>query len=98
MRMFMTVQMDTEASNRAIHDGTLGQLVDSTMERVAPEAVYFITRDGLRTMCVVFDLTEPTRMIDIAEPLFYGLNAKIDFTPAMTPDDVRQGIGRIAER
>ncbi|MEV0717711.1 hypothetical protein [Asanoa sp. NPDC050611] len=98
MRMLMTVQMDTEASTRAIHDGSLGQLVDSTMERITPEAVYFATRDGVRTMYVVFDLDEPVRMIEIAEPLFAGLQARIDFTPALTPDDVRQGIEPIAKR
>ncbi|GIF46501.1 hypothetical protein DFJ67_8356 [Asanoa ferruginea] len=97
MRMLMTVQMDTEATTRAIHDGTMSTLVESTMERFRPEAVYFSTHHGNRTIYIVFDLDAEVRMIEIAEPFFSGLNAKIDFAPAMTPDDVRQGLGRLPQ-
>jgi len=98
MRMVMTMQMDTEAANGAIQDGSMAKMMDSTMERFSPEAVYYTTRDGVRTVYVFFDLDEPARMIEIAEPLFEGLKAKIDFAPAMTPDDVRQGISRLPKR
>jgi hypothetical protein len=97
MRMVMTMQMDTEAANVAIGNGSLAKLMDSTMERFKPEAVYYTTRDGKRTVYVFFDLTEPSRMMEIAEPLFTGLKAKIDFAPAMTPDDVRQGMSRLSK-
>jgi hypothetical protein len=97
MRMVMTMQMDTEAANAAIANGSLAKLMDSTVERFRPEAVYYTTRDGKRTVYVFFDLTEPSRMMEIAEPLFAGLKAKIDFAPAMTPDDVRQGMSRLSK-
>jgi hypothetical protein len=97
MRMVMTMQMDTEAANAAIANGSLAKLMDSTVERFRPEAVYYTTRDGKRTVHVFFDLTEPSRMMEIAEPLFTGLKAKIDFAPAMTPDDVRQGMSRLSK-
>jgi hypothetical protein len=98
MRMVMTMQMDTEAASRAIQDGRMGKVMDSMMERFRPEAVYYTTRDGMRTAYVFFDLDEPARMIEMAEPLFESLKAKIDFAPAMTADDVRQGIGRLPKR
>ncbi|MEV4624055.1 hypothetical protein AB0J74_35755 [Asanoa sp. NPDC049573] len=98
MRMVMTMQMDTEAANSAIEDGKLGKMIDAMMERFEPEAVYFTTRDGMRTAYVFFDLAEPSRMIEMAEPLFSGLKARIDFAPAMTPDDVRQGISRLSKK
>jgi hypothetical protein len=95
MRMLMTVQMETEATNRAIQDGSLSTLMDSTMERFNAEAAYFTTRDGQRTVYIFFDFAEAPQMIEMAEPLFTGLNAKIDFAPVMTPDDVREGLGRL---
>ncbi|GIF68227.1 hypothetical protein Ais01nite_62620 [Asanoa ishikariensis] len=98
MRMVMTMQMETEAANRAIADGSLATVMDSMMERVNPEAVYYTTRDGMRTAYVFFELNEPAQMMDVAEPLFVGLKAKIDFAPAMTPDDVRQGMSRLSKR
>ncbi|MEV4534773.1 DUF3303 family protein [Asanoa sp. NPDC049518] len=98
MRMVMTMQMDTEAANDAIADGSMATVMDSTMDRFNPEAVYFTTRDGLRTMYMFFELDEPARMIDVAEPFFAGLKARIDFAPAMTADDVRQGLSRLSKR
>jgi hypothetical protein len=97
MRMLMTVQMEIDAGNRAIKDGTLAKLMDSTVERFRPESVYFATRAGERIIYIVFDLDEEVKMIAIAEPFFSGLNAKVDMTPAMTLDDVRHGLSRLSD-
>lgn len=95
MLMLMTVQMDTEAANRGIKDGSLPKLMDSAMEQLHTAAAYFTTRDGQRTAYMVFDLTEPAQMVQVAEPLFMGLNAKIDLAPVMKPEDLREGLGRL---
>ncbi len=95
MRMLMTVEMDTEASSRAIKDGTLPQVMESTISKLKPEAAYFTTHDGNRTAYIFFDLQEPAQMPQIAEPLFSGMNAKIDLSPVMNADDLREGLGRL---
>jgi len=95
MRMLMTVQMETEAASRSMQDGSLPKLMESTLEQLHPEAAYFSTHEGLRTAYIVFDLQDPARMVEVAEPLFAGLNAKIDLTPAMKPEDLREGMSRL---
>jgi hypothetical protein len=95
MRMLMTVEMDTEAASRSIKDGTLPKVMESTLSQLHPEAAYFTTHDGHRTAYIVFDLQEPAQMPQIAEPLFSGLGAKIDLSPVMNGDDLREGIGRL---
>ena len=95
MRVLMTVQMDTEASSRAIKDGSLPKVMESTLSQLHPEAAYFTTHDGYRTAYIVFDLQEPAQMPQIAEPLFSGLNARIFWSPVMNADDLREGIGRL---
>ncbi|HTF07418.1 MAG TPA: hypothetical protein VK659_04515 [Asanoa sp.] len=90
--------METEATNRAIQDGSLSQLLDSTMERFHAEAAYFSTLNGIRTVYIIFDLDEASRIIEIAEPLFTGLKAKIDLAPVMTADDVREGLSRLPRK
>lgn len=95
MRMLMTVEMDTEATSASIKDGSLAKMMDSTLSQLHPEAAYFTTHDGHRTAYIVFDLQEPAQMPQIAEPLFSGMKAKIDLSPVMNAEDLREGIGRL---
>jgi hypothetical protein len=92
MRMLLRAQMDTSVANKAIKDGTLPKLLQSTMEYLKPEAAFFTTTDGTRTAFIVFDLQEPAQMPAVAEPFFMELNAKVDFVPAMTAEDVQTGL------
>ena len=97
MRVLMTVEIDTEAGSRGIQDGSLPKAIQGALTQLKPEAAYFTTRHGHRTAYFVFDLQEPAQMPQVAEPLFMGLNAKIDMTPVMNADDVQQGMSRVAQ-
>jgi hypothetical protein len=95
--MLLRVQMDVEAGNRAIKDGSLTETLDRVMEQIKPEAAYFTAIDGKRTGLIFFDLQEPSQIPAIAEPFFMATNAAIDFLPVMTPDDVRKGLEEAAK-
>jgi hypothetical protein len=95
MRMLMTVEMDNEATNRAIQDKTMPQVLESALEKFHPEAAYFTTHDGQRTAYLVLDVTEPAQMVQISEPFFSNMNAKIDWSPVMNRDDLREGLSRL---
>jgi hypothetical protein len=92
MRMLLRVQMDTESANRAIRDGSFAQTMERVMNELHPEAAYFTAQDGKRTGFIVFDLKEPSDIPSIAEPFFMGVNADIDMSPCMTPEDVQVGL------
>ena len=95
MRMLMKVQLPTEAGNKAITDGTLPEIIRKTLERVQAEAAYFAAMDGHRTMLAVFDLKAASDIPAIAEPLFMGLNASVDFMPCMNVEDLRTGLSNV---
>ena len=95
MRMLMTVEMDNEAVSRSIQEHTMPDVLESTFERFHPEAAYFTTHDGQRTAYLVLDVTEPAQMVQIAEPFFSSMNAKIDWSPVMNRDDLREGLSRL---
>jgi hypothetical protein len=97
MRMLLKVQMDVEAGNRAIRDGSWGQAMERLMQQVQPEAAYFTAMDGKRTGLIFFDMKDPSQMPPVAEPLFMSVNASIDFSPAMTADDVQAGLQEAAK-
>ncbi|WP_370415730.1 hypothetical protein [Streptomyces fradiae] len=95
MRMLLKVQMDTEASNEAIKQGTLQKTMEAALEKLRPEAAYFTVEDGCRTGYLFFDLADPSELPAVSEPFFMGLNAKIHYSPVMNPDDLRKGLSAI---
>jgi hypothetical protein len=95
MRMLMTVEMDTEATSRGIKDNTMPQVMESAFERFHPEAAYFTTHEGQRTAYIVLDIAEPSQMVQISEPFFSTMKAKIDWSPVMNRDDLREGLSRL---
>ena len=98
MRVLLKVQMDVEAGNRGIQDGTLPSIIQSFVERFNPEAAYFLPESGQRTAYFFFDLRDPSQIPVVAEPLFSGVNAKVDLTPVMNLEDLQAGLREAATR
>ena len=92
MRTLLSVTLDVATSNKAIMDGSLPKTIKSTMDRIKPEAAYFHTVDGCRACLMVFDLKDASEIPIIAEPLFLGFNAKVDFSPVMNAEDLQKGL------
>ncbi len=92
MRTLLTVTMPVEAGNAAIRDGRMRQALQSLMERVRPEAAYFLGQRGRRTALIIFDLKNPSEIPQIAEPLFQELNAELEFAPVMNAEELRAGL------
>ena len=97
MRMLLKMQMDVEAGNRAIKDGSFGETLDRVMAELKPEAAYFTALDGKRTGLIFFDLEEPSQIPAIAEPFFMSVGAAIEMVPVMTPEDVQKGLQEAAK-
>ena len=97
MRMLLKMQMDVEAGNRAIQDGSFGQMLERVMGQIKPEAAYFTAIDGRRTGLIFFDLQEPSDIPAIAEPFFMTVGASVELLPVMTPEDVQKGLQKAAK-
>lgn len=95
MRCMLKLELDTEAGNKAITEGTLPKILQQVMDKVQPEATYFGTEAGSRTAFVFFDLTDPSDIPAIAEPAFMNLGAKVTFMPVMNMDDLQRGLAQI---
>ena len=95
MRVLLKIKMDTEATTRAIENGSIGQVIGETMERLQPEAAYFGPEGGVRTAFLVFDLKDPSDIPPISEPLFRTLKAKLEWFPVMDRDDLQKGLGQL---
>lgn len=97
MRTLLKTSLDVEAANRAIKDGTLPKVVESTIELLKPEAAYFLAEHGKRTGYFVFDMKDVSQIPVIAEPWFMQLNAAVDFIPVMNAEDLKKGLEQAAK-
>jgi len=95
MRTMLTFQIPAEAGNAAIKEGRLARVISETLDRLKPEAAYFTAMaNGGRGGYIVFDLKDPSDIPWVCEPFFNELNATIDLSPVMTPQDVEKGVAK----
>jgi hypothetical protein len=97
MRMMMKAQIEVESGNLAIAEGSIEHVLDKVMGLCRPEAAYFLTEGGKRTIYAVFDMTGPEMVPQLAEPLFHALGATVDFHPVMVAAELKKGIAIWAE-
>jgi len=98
MRTMLRFTIPVERGNEAIRDGAIARALETIMTKLKPEAAYFAPLDGKRAGMVFFDLTEPSQIIEVVEPLFLDLNASTEMMPVMNAEDVKKGLGKIAKK
>jgi hypothetical protein len=96
MRMMMKVSIPIEAANKAIRDGSVKEIMKTTLEMLRPEAVYFFPAEEGRTMLLFVNVKENSDIPAMGEPLFQGFNARISFTPVMNLQDFQAGMAKLA--
>jgi len=92
MRTLLKVSIPVEQGNKAVADGSLGKIIQATLQRTKAEAAYFTTENGNRTAFIFFDMKDSSELPPIAEPLFQGLHAEIAVTPVMNGEDLQKGL------
>jgi hypothetical protein len=68
------------------------EVIENLLEQLQPEAAYFGPEGGKRAGMIVFDMTDPAQIPQIAEPLLQRLDAEIEFVPVMNVDDLRRAL------
>jgi hypothetical protein len=97
MRMLMKVQMPTGSGNDAIKDGSLPQLMASSLEALKAEAAYFMAEDGMRTALIFFEMNDSSEIPPAAEPFFMDLGASITLSPVMNAREMQSGVTKARE-
>lgn len=92
MRMMLRTRLDVEAANLAVADGSLPGIFGKVFGLCRPEATWFLTEEGKRTVYAIFDMPAPDQIPAIAEPLFQSLGATVEFMPVMNQADLENGL------
>ena len=95
MRMLMKVAIPNDGGNKALKEGTLGQIIGKFTEEHKPEAAYFTTgTSGERTALFFLDIKDSSQLVALSEPFFLSLNAHVTYTPVMNPQDLKSGLDK----
>ncbi len=95
MRVMARVLIPAQAGNRAVSNGTVGKIIQTTAEQWKPEAMYFTASEGKRCAYMIFDMPDSSDLPPFAEPLFSGLDADIEIAPVMDVEDLQQGLAKL---
>lgn len=95
MRMMVTVDLDTEKGNELLRSGKIGDLMQSIMAKVQPEAAYFHARNGGRAITMFVDATDDAALVPLLQPFWLELGASVNAIPCMIAADLAEGIGRL---
>ena len=88
MRFVVKISWDVEAGNALARQGKLASTVQSILAELKPEAAYFTAEGGQRGGILIVDIADASEIPAIAEPWFLAANAKVEFLPAMRPEDL----------
>ncbi len=97
MRCLLQASIPVETGSAKAKDGSLGDLIESILAELKPEAAYFLVERGKRTALLFLDLQDPSQIPAVVEPFFLAFNARVKITPAMTAEDLMKGAQGIEE-
>lgn len=66
--------------------------LEEYMNKVKPEAAYFLPLDGDRAMAFILNIDNNYQVPSLVEPLFQRMGAKVEVIPVMNFDDLKKGI------
>lgn len=89
MRTMLTFEFPLEPYNSFIRDGTLSDKLNSVIDHIQPESIYFHTPGGSRGGFLVVDIPHASKIPSVAEPLFLIFNARVEMQACMTMEDLK---------
>ena len=95
MRTMLRWTVPVEKGNSMIDDGSMKTVIEAVIAKTKPEAAYFLAQDGQRGGVIFFDLKDPADIPPIAEILFRGSNAAVEFVPVMNAEDLQRALGSL---
>ena len=92
MRFLILAKIPTEDGNKMVQDPNLLEKLEKYINKVKAEATYFFEADGNRVASFIVDIESADQIPVLAEPLFSGMGANVEFHPVMSFDDLKKGM------
>jgi hypothetical protein len=95
MRVLVRAKIPIDAGNKMVQDPNFLKNLEQYMNKVKPEAAYFMPIDGDRAMAFIININNDYEMPSIVEPLFQEMGAKVEVVPVVNFDDLKKGISQM---
>ena len=92
MRFLITAKIPTEAGNKMVQDPNFLEKLEEYMDKVKPEASYFLPGDGHRAATFIVNLQSNDQVPATIEPLFQWMGANVEVIPVMNFEDLKKGL------
>ena len=92
MRFLIHARIPTEDGNKMIQDPNFLRKIETYINKVKAEATYFFEADGNRVAAFIVDIQSADQIPLLAEPLFSGMGAHVEFHPVMSFGDLKKGM------
>jgi hypothetical protein len=92
MRFLIHARIPTEDGNKMIQDPNFLRKLETYINKVRAEATYFFEANGNRVAAFIVDVQSADQIPIVAEPLFSGMGAHVEFHPVMSLDDLKKGV------
>ena len=97
MRMMLRWTVPVQKGNEMISDGSMQALTEKLTKQLKPEAAYYMAHNGKRSGSIFFNMKDSTDIPRIAEVLFQGADADVEFIPVMNGDDLKRALSKLGE-
>ncbi len=99
MKMLMNVHIPHEPFNTLVRNGSVGEIIQSIIEAIKPEVLYFTEQHGTRGAVAIINVEQSSQIPFYAEPFFLNFEADVEFRIAMSPDDLgNAGLNTLGEK
>ena len=92
MRFLILAKIPTEDGNKMVQDPNLLEKLEKYINKVKAEATYFFEANGNRVASFIVEIESADQIPVLAEPLFSGMGAHVEFHPVMSFDDLKKGL------
>ena len=92
MRFLIQARIPTEDGNKMVQDPNFLKKIETYINKVKAEATYFFEANGTRVAVFIVDIQSADQIPLLAEPLFSGMGAHVEFHPVMSLNDLKKGI------
>ena len=92
MRFLIRAKTPTDAGNKVVQDPNFLTKLGEYMNKVKPEAAYFMPIEGHRAGAFIVNVESNEQIPAIVEPLFQWWGANIDVVPVMNFDELKRGL------
>ena len=97
MRTMVRFHFPVATGNETIRSGRINTVFEQLMGDLKPEAAYLYAEQGERGGILVFDMADPSMVVGVVERFSFGLGAKVELFPVMTPEDLQKGLATVSD-